>query len=392
MMCNNQPVKIGIIGVGNIGSAHARALYAGRVKGAELAAFCDIREERRVKLATRFPGVPIFDCADELIASGLVEAVIIATPHYEHPKLAIKAFEGGLHVLPEKPMAVYGLAAKEMIEAAEKSGKVFAVMFNQRNNKLFSMAHDLVQGGALGEFKRMVWVVTNWYRKQAYYDSSAWRATWSGEGGGVLMNQAPHNLDLWQWICGMPTEIYAECDVAKYHNIEVEDDATILARYPNGASAVFITTTGEYPGTNRLESSGTKGKRVIEGGKLTHTALPIDEREYVSTPESEEMTPTVTVVDDEDYNGHIMIIENFADAIRNGTPLISPGVEAIRELTISNAAYLSAWTGERIKLPMDDERYLSMLEARIAASRGKEGSSHNYLIGEEYNARWNTNW
>jgi len=389
---NVKKVKIGVIGIGNIGSVHANALYSGKVRNAYLGALCDTSDKRRAELAELYPDVPIFSTADELIASKAVDAVIISTPHYDHPTIAIKAFDGGLHVLSEKPMAVYCLAAREMIAAADRSGKVFSVMFNQRNNRLFAKAREIVRSGELGELKRMVSIVTNWYRKQAYYDSGEWRATWSGEGGGVLMNQAPHNLDLWQWICGMPEEIYAECDVAKYHNIEVEDDATIFARYKNGATALFVSTTGEFPGTNRMEISGSKGKIVIENGTLTYSALPIDEREYVAYPEKEKIAPEVTVLEDEKYNGHILIIENFADAILNGTPLISDGREAINELTISNAAYLSAWTGEKIKLPMDDELFLKMLQERTQTSKTHQGIEKEKMDSGEYNPRWNTNW
>ena len=391
-MSSERRVRIGVIGIGNIGSAHANSLYSGKVKNATLAALCDISEKRREELSELYPDIPIFSTADELIASNIVEAVIISTPHYDHPTIAIKAFEAGLHVLSEKPMAVYCIAAREMIAAADKSGKVFSVMFNQRNNRLFAKAREIVRSGELGELKRVVSIVTNWYRKQAYYDSGDWRATWSGEGGGVLMNQAPHNLDLWQWICGMPEEIYAECDVAKYHNIEVEDDATIFARYKNGATGLFIATTGEFPGTNRMEISGTKGKIVIENGTLTHSALPIDEREYIKYPEKEKIVPTVTIMEDEKYTGHILIIENFADAILNGTPLISDGREAINELTISNAAYLSAWTGEKIKLPMDDELFLKMLREKAKTSKKRQETEKENMDSSEYNSRWNTNW
>ena len=385
-------VRIGVIGIGNIGSVHANALYTGKVRNACLGALCDISEKRRAELAELYPDIPIFSSAEELLASGSAEAVIISTPHYDHPTIAIKAFDSGLHVLSEKPMSVYCKAAREMIEAADRSGKVFSVMFNQRNNKLFAKARRIVKSGELGELKRVVFIITNWYRKQAYYDSGEWRATWAGEGGGVLMNQAPHNLDLWQWICGMPEEIYAECDVAKYHNIEVEDDAAIFARYKNGATAIFIATTGEFPGTNRMEISGSKGKIVIEGGKLIYSALPIDEREYVKYPEKEKIVPEITVIEDEKYNGHVLIIENFADAILNGTPLVSDGREAINELTLSNAAYLSAWTGEKIKLPMDDDLFLKMLEERAKTSQKRQGIEKERMDSNEYNSRWNTNW
>ena len=273
-------VRVAVIGIGNIGTAHATAIYEGRVDGMVLSALCDSDKEKAARLCEQFPSVPVFTDSHSLIESGMVDAVIISTPHYYHPPIAIDAFEHKLHVLSEKPIGVFGLAAKEMVDAATKSGKLFAVMFNQRTNKLFAEARRIVAEGRLGELKRSVWIITNWYRKQAYYDSGSWRATWSGEGGGVLMNQAPHNLDLWQWICGMPIEILARCDVAKFHDIEVEDDVTIYARYKNGATGVFITSTGDLPGTNRLEITGTRGKMVIEGGKLTLTELAVDEREF----------------------------------------------------------------------------------------------------------------
>lgn len=389
-------IRLGVVGVGNIGSAHAKAIFGGEIEGAELTAVCDVNPARDEYLQSRFPGVPIYRTAEELFASGTVDAVVIATPHYAHPTVAKAAFAAGLHVLSEKPMAVYGLAAREMLDAARTSGKLFAVMLQQRTNGLFQRAHELVRSGALGELKRVVWIVTNWYRKQAYYDSGDWRATWSGEGGGVLMNQAPHNLDLWQWICGMPVEIWAQCDEGKYHAIEVEDDAMIFARYENGATGCFITTTGEYPGTNRLEIAGSRGKIVIEGGKLTHTALAMDERDFCLTRNSEKNPKTVTVTeeDEDDRIGHKKVLSNFVRAIRDGEALIAPGEEAIGELMLCNAAYLSSWTGERVKLPIDDGRYFKLLSERIAQERPRDATGEGETLENlgEYHHRWSTKW
>ena len=385
-------VRIGIIGIGNIGSSHASCLYAKKADGARLCALCDTSSKKRENLAEQYPDIPIFEDAESLFESGTVDAVIISTPHYEHPSLAIKAFEHGLHVLSEKPIGVYGKAAKEMVEAAKKRGKIFAVMFNQRTNKLFREARRLVKEGKLGEIKRSVWIITNWYRKQCYYDSGDWRATWDGEGGGVLMNQAPHNLDLWQWICGMPTEIRAICDLSKYHDIEVEDDATIFARYENGATGVFITSTGDYPGTNRLEISGSKGKIVIERGTLEFTELPIDESEYRLYPEDKKIRPSVTEITDEPYSGHLEIIKNFTRAILYGDELVAPGEDGLCELAICNAAYLSSWTGSCVSLPFDDEIYLEMLNEKRAASRHRNVEVSPEASQKEYRQRWNTNW
>ncbi len=384
-------INIGIIGVGNIGSAHAASILGGKIEGMKLCALCDTSRTRRELLNGLYPEIPIFENADELLASGLADAVIIATPHYFHPVIAEKAFAAGLHVLTEKPAGVTCEAVRHMMAAAEKSGKHFAIMFNQRTNKLFRAAKEIVSSGALGELKRAVWLITNWYRKQCYYESGGWRATWNGEGGGVLINQAPHNLDILQWLCGMPSSIYAKCDEGKYHQIEVEDDATVMMRYPNGMTAVFITSTGEYPGTNRLELSGTKGKLVIENGKLTHTALAIDEREFRLMEETAENPVTVTEIMDEKYNGHIEILKNFARAILHGEPLVSPGHDGIFELTISNAAYLSSWTGEEISLPMDESAFASALAVKRKMSADK-GKTKREDVQFSYKERWNTNW
>ena len=385
-------VKVGIIGVGNIGSAHASTIYSGKIKGMALCALCDISRKRREAISALYPDVPTFENAGELLASGLCEAVIIATPHYFHPVIAKAAFRAGLHVLTEKPAGVTCESVRDLMETAKESGKAFGIMFNQRTNRLFRLAREIVSSGKLGACKRMVWIITNWYRKQCYYDSGGWRATWNGEGGGVLLNQAPHNLDLWQWICGMPKAVYASCEEGKYHNIEVEDEATLFARYENGMTAVFMTSTGDYPGTNRLEITGTKGKLVIENGKLVHTALAIDEREFRLTEESAQNPVTVTEYADEPYNGHVRILENFADHILHGTPLIASGYEAIHELTLSNAAYLSAWLGREITLPMDDKLFSEMLKAKAEQSDTETKKYQRESVQFHYKDRWNTNW
>ena len=390
-MSDTQRVRVGIIGIGNIGSAHASAIYGGKVPQMQLTAVCDTDESVRDAVAQKYDGVRVFSNHTDLIESGLVDAVIVATPHYFHCPIAIDAFRKDLHVLTEKPAGVDCASVKQMCDEAKKSGKVFGVMFNQRANKLFGEAKRIMSSGELGEFRRMVWIITNWYRKQAYYDSGSWRATWSGEGGGVLLNQAPHNLDLWQWICGMPKTVRAECYVAKHHDIEVEDDAILFAEYENGATATFITTTGDYPGTNRLEITGSKGKIVIEKGSLTKYTLQMDESEYRKTDADVKNRVEVSVIEDEPYNGHCVILNNFADAVLNGTPLLASGYEALGELELSNAAYLSAWQDKKISIPVCDEDFLKLLEQR------KQNSSfhaqHSELKeNDSYFSRWNTNW
>ncbi|MFU0800942.1 MAG: Inositol 2-dehydrogenase [Xylanivirga thermophila] len=277
-------VRIGVIGIGNMGSYHALYLTKGEIKGAILTAVCDINPERIKWAKENLKGdIRLFDNADALFESNCVDAVVIATPHYDHSPIAIKAFEHGLHVLTEKPAGVYTRQVREMNEAAEKSGKVFGIMYNQRTNPLYQKVRNLITSGELGDIKRTIWIITNWYRPQSYYDSGGWRATWAGEGGGVLLNQDPHQLDLWQWMCGMPKRVRAFCAFGKYHDIEVEDDVTAYVEYPNGATGLFVTCTGEAPGTNRFEVSGDRGKLVIEDGKLIFWRLRTPEREFNST-------------------------------------------------------------------------------------------------------------
>ncbi len=386
-------VRIGVIGVGGMGSAHARHLFRGGVNGAVLAALCDTDAARREELKTIFEDVPVFENADALFAASVCDAVIIATPHYFHPTIGCEAFRHGLHVLSEKPMAVQTSEARRFIRAAEESGRAFCVMFNQRTDPLFQKARELVQNGTLGELKRFHWIITNWYRTQAYYDSGSWRATYEGEGGGVLMNQAPHNLDLWQWIAGMPQRVYARCPVAKYHNIEVEDEALILGEYDNGMTALFQTTTGEYPGTNRLEITGDGGKMVLEDGRLKLWRLNERERDvcfkskegFAQIPmEYEEMTFEPPA------NAHGAVLQNFADHIRTGAPLLSDGRQALNEVMLCNAAYLSAWQGNIVELPFDETAFDRELSVRCEGSVAKAGASAPMHDG--YQTRWQVRW
>ena len=382
-------IKIGIIGLGNIGLAHAKTIFSGQVEGMTLAGICDIDPAKQELSNTLFPGVSFFHSHEDLLAAD-IEAVIISVPHPLHAKLSIAAFRANKHVLVEKPADITVSKARKMNEAA--GDRVFGIMFNQRTGNLFQQAREIVKSGLLGQLKRTDWIITNWYRTQSYYDSGEWRATWAGEGGGVLMNQAPHQLDLWQWICGMPEEIYAQCEIGKYHNIQVEDEVRLLARFPGGATGSFTTSTGEFPGTNRLEIAGTLGKLVIEDGKLKWWRLQEDERSFYATCKESYGKIPYTYEESEHIpvQGHKLILQNFADAILKNTPLLSPGVEGINALSIQNAAYLSAWKGNWISLPFDEEEYDRQLTLRqtecIKKSTGKAESN------TDYSQRWQINW
>jgi predicted dehydrogenase len=368
--------RIGIIGIGNMGTGHALNLTKHLIQGAQLTAICDERPDR-LQWAKENLGnqVQLFDQTEAFFASKSFDGIIIATPHYSHAELAIRGFEHGLHVLSEKPAGVYTKQVRIMNEAAKASGKIFSMMYNQRTNPLYQKLRDLIASGELGEVRRTNWIITNWYRPQSYYDSGGWRATWAGEGGGVLINQDPHQLDLWQWTTGMmPKRVRAFCYFGKYRNIEVEDDVTAFVEYENGATGVFVTTTGEAPGTNRFEISGDHGKIVIEEGKLTFWRLRVSEREFnrdfkggFGQPECWKCEIPI----EGQESGHNGIIQNWVDAVLKGTPLLAPGEEGIKGLMISNAMLLSTWTDNWVDMPIDEDLFYTHLQQKIASSQEK---------------------
>ncbi len=364
-------LRIAVVGIGNMGSAHAKHIYDGAVTGMELAAVCDADDAKLDWARKSLVDIACYKDYHKLLDDHICDAIIIATPHYLHPVIATEGFEKGYHVLSEKPAGVYTKQVRIMNEAAEKSGKVFSLMLNHRTNPLYQKVRQLVQEGAIGVPKRFVWIITNWYRTQAYYNSGSWRATWAGEGGGVLLNQCPHQLDLWQWIFGMPKTVNAKCTIGKYHNIEVEDDVTITVEYENGACGCFITSTGEFPGTNRLEISGDLGKIVVEDQKLSFWKLDIPEREFCFTA-TEGFAPIPMTYEEMEINDygteHLGILQNFADAILKGEPLLSSGYDGINSLMISNAALLSSWTNQEITLPIDEDLYYQLLQEKISQS------------------------
>ena len=373
-----EKVRLGIIGIGNMGSSHITNIEVHKsCPEITVTAVADINPARldwvKENIGTH---VALFDDAEKMMDSGLVDAILIAVPHYFHPVYAIKAFERGLHVMSEKPAGVYTKQVKEMNEAAKKAGVVFGMMFNQRTNHIYRKMKEIVESGELGEIKRTNWIITNWYRPQAYYDSGAWRATWSGEGGGVLLNQCPHNLDLWQWICGMPVLVDTHMHFGKWHDIEVEDDVSTYVEYANGATGIFVTTTGDAPGTNRFEVTGTLGKLVCENDRLTFWKLEEDEREFCRTAQEGFAKPPcqeIQVETDGENLQHVGILNAFAGNILHGTPLVADGREGIRGLTLSNAMHLSAWLGKPVDIPFDDELFYEELMKRVKTSRRKEG-------------------
>lgn len=377
-------VRLGIIGIGNMGSSHAKNIIEGKTPDIELTAVADRKEDRRKWAKETLPeSVKIFTEGTELMDSKVCDAVIVAVPHYQHPELTIYGLQHGLHVLCEKPAGVYTKQVREMIEVSEKSDKVFAMMFNQRTNCVYRKMHELVHSGELGAIKRVNWIITDWYRTQIYYDSGAWRATWNGEGGGVLLNQCPHQLDLLTWICGVPTKVRAFCHEGKWHDIEVEDDVTAYMEFENGATGVFVTTTGDAPGTNRFEIDLEMGKLVCEDDKLILHRLAVNEREFCKTATDGFAKPEC-IVEEVETDGrneqHVGVMNAFANKILGKGELVAPGREGINGLMLSNAMHLSSWTDQTVTLPVDEDKFLELLNERRATSRVKEDKNITFDI------------
>ena len=378
-----EKVRYGIIGIGNMGSSHAKKFLKGEVENGVLTAICDLKPEKMKKVLDLEGGASLKTYTDykEMLASGEIDAVIVAVPHYSHPQLTIDALNAGIHAICEKPAGVYTKQVKEMNEVAKKSDKLFTMMFNQRTNCVYRKIREMIRGGELGEIKRVNWIVTDWYRTQFYYDSGDWRATWRGEGGGVLFNQCPHQLDLLQWVTGMmPKKVHSFCHFGKWHDIEVEDDVTVYMEFENGATGVFVTSTGDTPGTNRLEIMGDKGKIVCQGDKTMKVfkfyKLATSEREFCKTSKEGFKNPEFEEIDvetDGKNPQHVGILNNFSNAILGLEPLFVEGVEGIRGVELMDSMLLSTWLGKSVELPIDDDLYLEELNKRIATGRVKEG-------------------
>jgi len=373
----NQPskVKIAVIGVGVMGSLHVKDVH--ELQNTELAAVCDIEPARADRYAAEY-GVPAFYDHSEMLDKIDLDAVLIATPHYDHPLISIDAFQRGIHVMTEKPIAVHAKSAREAIDAYEiQKGRypnlVFAAMFQQRTYGALRKIKALIDEGELGRLVRASWTITDWFRTQSYYDNGGWRATWKGEGGGVLLNQCPHNLDLYQWFVGMPKRVTGFASVGKYHNIEVEDEVTGYFEYKNGMVGHFITTTAESPGTNRLEIIGEKGKLVFEEDVLTFYRNRYSMFEQIERSQSGyahvENWAIRVPYHHHGHTGHRRMTENFANAILHGEDLIAPAPEGIHSLTLGNAIMLSSFLGRTVELPFDEDGYAAKLQELIDTSR-----------------------
>lgn len=378
-----EKVRFGIIGCGNMGTSHAKKLAGGEIVNGVLSACCDTNPVKLEKMKEVYgESIQYFATAEEMLKAKVCDVVMICTPHYDHPPLAILAMDYHTHCIVEKPAGVYTLQVKEMLEREKTADTIVGIMFNQRTNPAFKKMRQMILDGELGQIKRTNWIITDWYRTQYYYDSGAWRATWAGEGGGVLYNQAPHQLDLFQWITGMkPTKVRAFCHYGKWHDIEVEDDVTCYCEYANGATGVFITTTADAPGTNRFEVTGTKGTLIYENGKLFYRQLKVDEREHCYASQGGFERPavydTVEIEINEPNPQHAGIMNNIANAILGLEEVYAPARDGLDGVALANAMHLSSWLDCDITMPFDDELFYEELKKRIAISKPHEARSSN---------------
>lgn len=373
-------VRLGIIGIGAQGGTYAGFISEGKVKNMVIGAICDIDPAKKAMCAEKYPDVPFYDNYIDMLESGNVDAVVTTVPHYLHPEIGIAALQRDIHALVEKPAGVYTKQVKELNEfAASKPELTFGIFFNQRTNPLYQKVKEIIDNGEIGKIRRTNWMITTWWRPQGYYDQSAWRATWEGEGGGVLVNQAPHQLDLLQWICGMPKKVYSNVKYGYQRDIAVEDEVTTLLDYGNGATGVFITCTHDILGTDRFEILGDKGKIVVDDSKkITIKRLNTPESEMSATMSWADVMSIFTgkglsdiyteeVLEFESVWGgqHISVLENFAANIVEGTPLIAPGSDGIHGVAFANAIHLSSWLGKEVELPVDEDLYFAELSKKI---------------------------
>jgi predicted dehydrogenase len=374
-------VRLGIIGLGAQGSMYAKFISEGLVPNMEIGAIADSDPAKAAVVEADY-GVPFFTDYIQMLDSGAVDAVVTCVPHYLHPEIGINALARDVHALVEKPAGVYTKQVKALNDfAATKPELTFGIMFNQRNNPLYIKIKEIVDSGEIGKIRRTNWIITTWWRPQGYYDQSAWRATWGGEGGGVLVNQAPHQLDLLQWICGVPKSVYAKVAYGFRRNIAVEDEVTAVVDYGDGATGVFVTATHDLVGTDRFEILGDQGKIVVEGSKIaTVTRLVKPEREISDGMDSADVRKLFTgqyntdelytqeVIEFDSVWGaqHSGVLQNFAANILDGTPLLAPGSDGINGVRLANAIHLSSWTGQEVSLDFDEDDYLAELNKRIS--------------------------
>ena len=354
-------LKVGIVGLGGIGQAHLKAIL--KLGDVQLVGFADTSSAVRESQSQEHK-LPAFASHLELIEKAHPDYVVICTPHYSHTDIAMDAMRRGVHAFAEKPLTVSAARAEECAAVARQTGRVLAVNFLRRLQPAERKLHDLIQSGFLGRTLRVTMICTRWFRSMAYYRSSPWRATWSGEGGGITVNQSPHDLDLLNWAVGMPSEVFAEVNTSG-HEIEVEDDVVAAMKWPGGATGTMHVTTNEAPGRTFFEVAGTRGTLTLENNKLKATELAEDSSQFSNTSKGVWNSPGVksamTYELTDTADGFMLMHQNFADAIRKGAPLICPGDEGVREVELANALLVSGVKRKWAATPVDPKEFDAVL-------------------------------
>ncbi len=367
-------VKLGIVGLNGMGGVHASRILSGLIPRLKITALCDLNE-KVLEPYKEQKDIALFSDSSKMIHSGVIDAILIATPHFFHSVIGIEALQAGLHVLVEKPISVHKAEAERLIAARINEEQIFCGMFNLRTEPHYMKIHSMLTKGELGRITRINWITTKWFRSEAYYAAVRWRATWKGEGGGVLVNQCTHQLDLWAWLFGMPKTVRANCYFGKYHDIEVEDEVTAFMEYEDGVTGVFIATTGEAPGTNRLEITGERGKLIFENSQLKFTRNEIDTSEYSNTTDLAFGEPEcwdIIVPCGENSDQHRVILQNFTDAILDGKQLLAPAEEGIKAVELANSFLYSSLINQTVELPLDSVEFEKIINDLIENSDGFE--------------------
>lgn len=372
-------IRTVVIGYGGMGKQYVKMLYGKEAEGMVLTGVCCRNHPGQEEIRALYPEAAVYSDVDEVFCNvDDFDAAIIVTPHTTHVEIGKKAFAKGKHVLSDKPAGVSAGEVRSLL-AAQPEGVAYGLMFNVRMEEAVGKAKELIDAGELGRLTRAIWVCNHWFRSPAYHRSASWRSSWEGERGGLLINQCQHYLDLWQWLLGMPDVVDADIDFGKYNDFLVDDSVDLRFLYRDGSAhpglrGSFQSASGEHPGVNRLEIWGTKGRLTLEDEKaLTFDRCEVDidtfnrENTDIYAQPGHHARLWARSAPGKQYR---KVFQNFSDHIRKGVPLLAGGQDGLNTIILANAAYLSAWTGEKIALPMDEGRYEKLLAEKVASEVG----------------------
>ena len=371
-------MKLGIAGIGVIGESYLKLFKEGRIKEGEVAAVASRNTQRVEKILEKLnlQEVRVYGSLKEMLEKESLSGVIITTPHKLHVSMMKEALQMGVSVLTDKPLSSTRKEAEEMaVFAKDYPDLVKGVLFNKRANPIHKEIKKIIESGELGILRRALYEVTDYYRSHRYYEESGWRGTYEEEGGGVLMNQAVHQMDLLTWFTDLPKEVMAFLKEGSHRPMTTENDAYLHLFYEGGGVGHFITSTHESPGVHRLELSFDQGQILMENEKtLKITKLQEPEEDFSRKTETlfAHVPGTLEVKEFEpleDKEEHVRTIENFIRAIEGKEKIQSSLEEAVKSITLVNAAYLSHFTGKKGAMDFSLEEYDRELHRKIQEER-----------------------